>query len=408
MPARNEAFSNRGGIEVTMGARNRAVVAAHKKGQDEFGIENIEEYREAMRARLLYIGEPAIRTDKFGDIFHGTVIPSFRRTNRGKPVISWNRRNSIFRVRDDVIGIIEDYSEGGVQYEHRISAVKAVNRVGMRLQDGPLDDDRHELRDASIKAMADAGYTSSVYPGRVRTSEQLVRATELDSLGRPNPPRGRQIVESRRPQLIKDGLIADDVVKKNRRILSVIEAACDHIELDFEGIADFSENLAENKVGTGSFDTELARYLTIIDLTISPGKRALPKPYSELGAKVRYLLHPKHTKEDVSSLAKYMTPLDALDLIEKFPKGFKELLESAHEKGRIREIAKLIREELAMIQEQRSRSHKEAEVPAGEARNDLTPRERKFRRDQERQWVWIKSGSVENLFESNESGVDEK
>lgn len=402
MSARNEAFSNRGGIEATMGARNRAVVAAHKEGKDDFGVGNIEEYRTAMRARLLYIGEPAIRTDKFGDIFHGTVGPSFRRTNRGKPVINWNRRNSIFRVRDDVIGIIEDYSEGGIQYEHRISAVKAVNRVGMRLQDGPLEEDRHELRDASIKAMADAGYTSSVYPGRVRAAEQLARATELDSLGRPNPPRGRQIVESTRPQLIKDGLIADDVVKKNRRILSVIEAVCDHIELDFEGIADFSENLAENKVGTGSFDAEAARYLAIIDLTISPGKRVLPKPYSELGAKVRYLLYPKHTKDDVQNLSKYMAPLDALDLIEKFPKGFKEILEPSEKKERIREVAKLIREELAMIQEQRSVSHKEAGNPEGIV--PLTSREREFRRKQEKQWQWIKSGSVAQQFESSDEG----
>lgn len=397
-----EAFQNRGGIEVAMGGRNQAIAAAHHKDPPTFHIENPERHREAMKARLLFIGEPSVRCDTFGEVFYETIVPGVSPEAQGKMFRRWNKRDSIFEVRDDVMDIIEAYGSDGIQYQRRTMAVKTVNRVDMRLQDGPLDEQqRSELRTATIQAMADAGYTSSVYPERVVTATKLVQATELDILGRPNNPRGRMIAESRRPQLIGDGLVADDILKKNRRRLSVIESVCDLIELDFENILHFSDDLTENRVGTGGFDAELDGYLRIVNSLLSPKNAVLPKPYSELGAKVRYLLYPTHSRVDAITLARYMDPLEAVSLVDEFPQGLRALVESDERKARIIAVTSLIGKELNRIRELRLAERVIEDHNATTENSHAlvtiqgeTPTEKRRRQRLEREWRWIDQGDT--------------
>ncbi len=419
MTATNEAFTSKGGIETAMGARNQAIAAAHHAAPPAFHIENPERYREAMKARLLFVGEPSVRCDTFGNVFYETVVPGMRPENQGKLFKRWHKRSSIFTVRDDVVGIIEDYEPDGIQYLHRTSAVKAVNRVDMRLQEGPLSEsERDELRVSSINDMVNAGYTSSVYPERVKTATQLVKATELDILGRPNNPRGRMIAESRRPQLINDGLVADDILKKNRRRLSVIEAVCDLVEQDFENVARFSADTAGAKIGTGGFGTEFIGYRNIVHRILSPKSSPLPKPYAELAAKIRYMLWARSFETDVVTLGKYMDFKEAIEFSDKYP-CLERAADSATRRDRVRAVAAEINEGIEKIREQRAVVSTEQEEQFAmpdevKKQSELavdpneTPNQRRSRLSREREWRWIeRNAPMDGVYNEVPGHIDE-
>ena len=392
MATRNEAFMHRGGIEVAMGrSANKGVVAQHHIRGLVVYPEDAAESAVALKSRLLFVGESTIRCDSYGDVIYATIVPGVTSSRQGRLFERWNHPKSIFGARDGVIHIIEAYSEGGEQYQRRLRAVRQANAIDIRLQQGPVDlDERIVLRDKTIEEMVEAGYLSSVYPERVKTSEQLVRATELDILNRPNNPRGRMIVTARRPQLIKDSLVADDILKKNRRKLSVIEAVCDLIEQDFENIARFSDDLAQNRVGTGAFNAELERYKGIVNALLSPGNPVFPKPYSELGAMVRYMLYTTHSRVDAITLSRYMDPLKAVDFANEYSAGFNALTTSDQRRNRVIAIERIIREGLDKIREQRLLEHTEdGDEPMENDEAKEVPKVKRRRTQLDRDWEWI-------------------
>lgn len=356
MTAENGQSRKSVGIETSIGGR------LHPEIVPDFITTPLEvkpydpaESEEAGKVSRLYSAEPSILCDQYGNLLMDVVVPCRRLEDAGQLLEVWNHPKDIFTTRDSIIHIIESYSKDGIQYKKYALAVKTMNDVVGRLQEGPLtDEERIEFREKTIKGMVDSGYLSSVYPERVATAEDLIRATEKDSLGRPNNSRGRVIADNRRPQVIVNGLVRGRILKKNRRRLSVVEAVCDWIEQDFENLARFSEDLAGNKVGTGDFASELPKYRSTVYRLLSPANSVLPKPYSELGAKIRYAMHPKHRPLlDPDVLSRYMKPFVALDVRDKFMAGFDELDGAGQQKERINEISELIKNELESIAQQR-------------------------------------------------------
>ena len=345
------AFSTRGKIEASMGARlHPGIVEDHQTTRLDVKPFDPVESEQAREMRRLYISEPSVLCDQYGNPWLQIVVPCKRKEDQGQLLEQWIHPRDIFNTRDSIMHIIEAYSRDGIQYKHRILAAKTMNAVVDRLQEGPLtNEERPEFKNRTIRGMVDSGYLSSVYSERVETAEDLIRATEKDSLGRPNSSRGRVIGNNRRPQIIKDGLIAGTILKKNKRRLSVVEAVCDWIEQDFENIARFSEALVDSKIGTGDFDIDLPRYRHIVDMLLSPANAVLPKPYSELGVKVRYAMHPKHRIDDAITLSRYMDPFEALDLRDKFIAGFDDLDDSQQKRARIIEIGEVIKDGLKVI-----------------------------------------------------------
>lgn len=405
MTTPNEAEKQRN-IETVVGSRiNKEVVEAHGKGISSIAEDPIEA-AEARRFSPLSRIEFTVRCDSFGNPTFQTIVPGMTEAKRGKLYERWNHPADIFAVRDRIIEIIEAYEEGGVQYQHRIAAVKQENLIDKRLQEGPIDpEERQALIDQTIEAMAEVGYTSSVYPERVKTAEQLVRAVELDILGRPNNSRGRMIVASRKPQKIKDALVAGDILKKNKRRLSVIEGACDLIEVDFGVLERFADNLAQTPVGTGAFDEELVKFKRAIELLLSPKRAVLPKPYSGLGAKIRYAMHSARTLDDPSVLGRYMNPQEALEVVEQFSTGFASLRGEKEDlrPHRVGEVARLITDGLQVIRERRAAKSTDEELaetdkwkPAPSATVEETPTEKRRRLRLAREWRWIDQGVVDD------------
>lgn len=355
MTAENrQPYSRRGGIEASMGARlHPGIVEDFNETPLDVKPFDPAESAEAIGIYRLYSAEPSVLCDKYGNPWMDIIVPCKRKEDAGQLLEMWTHPKDIFTTRDSIIHIIEAYSRDGIQYKKRVLAVKTMNNVVDRLQEGPIpDEERQEFKERTIKGMVDSGYLSSVYPERVETAEDLIRATEKDSLGRPNSSRGRVIADTRRPQLIKDGLVVERILKKNRRRLSAVEAICDWIEQDFENLARFSEDLAENKIGTGNFDAELPGYRSTVFRLLSPANSVLPKPYSELGAKVRYAMHPKHRIDDPITLSRYMDPMGALDVRDQFEAGFDEI-DATQQRERIIDIAGLIKNGLKSIALQR-------------------------------------------------------
>ncbi len=346
-----QPYSNRGGIETTMGAR------LHPGIVDDFYESRIDvepldpEKSDKARNEMnrLYRYEPSVVCDKYGYTWFQIITPSKRHHNRGQLMEEWVETEDIFDARDRILQIVGSYSEGGEQYNRRTLAAKTISTVVDRLQEGPLtDEEAGVLRDKILTNMIDAKYPASFYPARVLTATDLVRATERDSKGRQNNPRGRVIGNARRPQAIKDGLVAGRILKKNRRRLTVVEAVCDLIEQDFANIERFAQDLSENKIGTGDFELELPRFRRTVSLLLSPEVVVLPKPYSELGATIRYALHPTHQIGDAITLSRYMDPFKALDVTDKFKKGFDQI-ESPERKARIIDLTNIIAEERKAI-----------------------------------------------------------
>jgi len=356
MTAENGQSRKSVGIETSIGGRRHpGIVEDFNATSLEVKPKDLAESEEARKVFRLYSGEPSVLCDKYGNPWMDVVVPCKRLEDVGQLLEVWNHPKDIFTTRDSITHIIEAYSRDGIQYKKRALAVRTMNNVVGRLQEGPLtDEERVEFREQTIKGMVDSGYLSSVYPERVETAEDLIRATEKDSLGRSNNSRGRVIADNRRPQVIMDGLVIGRILKKNRRRLSVVEAVCDWIEQDFENLARFSEDLAGNKIGTGDFVAELPKYRSTVNRLLSPANSVLPKPYSELGAKIRYAMHPKHRPLfDPDILSRYMKPFVALDVRDQFTAGFDELDDPSQQKARIFEISELIKDGLASIAQQR-------------------------------------------------------
>jgi len=337
-------FSSHGKIEAVLEPRFTAHVVedfhARKLDVEPFDPAISEKAEEALR---LDPTEPAVLCDRYGNPLLRTVKPSVKRKDNGRLVEEWLQPADIFAARDKVIEIIAKYSEGGTEFNHRKLVGEAMDQISERLQDGPLSNEqREELKSQTLSSMIEARYTESLYPERVRTANDLKRATQKDSLGRPNNPAGRFIVASRRPQLKKDELVADRTLKRNYRKLAVIEGYCDLMEKNFEYVASLSQDVLDNVIS-------MDEYRAAVNYELSPVAGAIPKPYSELAARLRYILFAKDFEHGVINLSLYMKNLkEAILFSDDYP-PFGSLTEEAEKLKRITDVARLMREGLKVI-----------------------------------------------------------
>ncbi len=344
---RKPPFSSHGRIEEVVGARfTRNVVEnflTTRLDVEPFDSAISEKANEASR---LFPDEPAVLCDQYGNPMLRTIGPSVKKRDNGRLVEEWLQPSDIFAARDKVIEIIKEYSEGGTEFNHRKLAEETMDLVSERLQEGPLtSEQREELRNQILANMIEARYPNSLYPDRVKTANDLERATQKDSTGRPNNPAGRFIVVSRKPQVKKDELVADRTLRRNYRKLAVIEGYCDLMEKNFEYVAGLSQDVLNNVLSQDE-------YRSIVNYELSPVAGAIPKPYSELAARLRYILFAKDFEHGVITLGRYMNFKDAILFSDDYP-PFGSLTEEADKLKRITDVARLMREGLKVIAIQR-------------------------------------------------------
>lgn len=344
---RKPPFSSHGTIEAVLEPRYTSKVVENfrtsKLDVEPFDPALSEKANEASR---LFPDEPAVLCDQLGNPMLRVIRPSVKKRDNGRLVEEWLRPQDIFAARDKVIEIIAKYSEGGIEFKHRKLADETMDEVSERLQEGPLtNEQREELRSRILANMVDARYTDSLYPERVKTANDLERATQKDSLGRPNNPAGRFIVVSRKPQVKKDELVADRTLKRNYRKLAVIEGYCDLMEKNFEYVASLSQDVLDNKL-------TIDEYRKSVNYELSPVAGAIPKPYSELAARLRYILFAKDFEHGVINLGRYMNFKDAILFSDDYP-PFDTFTTREERITRITDVARLMREGLKLITAQR-------------------------------------------------------
>lgn len=340
-------FSSHGKIEDVLEPRFSANVVEdfHTSKLDVAPFDAAMSERAGKASRLFPL-EPAVLCDQYGNPMLRTIGPSVKKRDNGRLVEEWLQPTDIFAARDKVIEIIDEYSEGGTEFNHRKLAIETMDQVSERLQEGPLTyEQREELRTQILANMIEARYTDSLYPERIKTANDLERATQKDSLGRPNNPAGRFIVVSRRPQVKKDELVADRILRRNYRKLAVIEGYCDLMEKNFEYVAGLSQDVLNNVLSQDE-------YRSIVNYELSPVAGAIPKPYSELAARLRYILFAKDFEHGVITLGRYMNFKDAILFSDDYP-PFVSLTKETEKITRIEEVARLMREGLKVIATQR-------------------------------------------------------
>jgi hypothetical protein len=357
-------FSRKGGIETAFGRGNRDIIGDFLNREFTIVPENPERTELALQNPLLTPFEDTMRRSR-----EGVILVSFLRrsqdTNAPKntlverwaafadPVNNDSAFDAERALREHVAG---SYLPGGQQYDNRTLAFKQANVILNRLQEGRLNGYQSQQLIASTRKVM-SRYFSSPIPERLKTAQQFVKALEVDSSGRPNQPAGRVIVTAGRRPIIEDRLVDDVIVIKNLHRASLIDTECGFEDVALSQsakLARFAASINDDRAFNLYLDD---KFLPNMHYLLSPDTIAI-KPYSNLAAKLRFLLFAKKDIDGVSDddismgLARYIGN-EAYEFYDKHP-FFTTLITAKQRKERLEEFSGLCDGELEEIRNLRA------------------------------------------------------
>lgn len=360
----------RGGIERAFGKRNRAAVAAFQdreinavpedpvKSELARSLQLFTSYNDTMR----FVPRGSQAPTLIGMLWVSTIRSAQKPGQEGVLVERWNEFDSIGSARHALNEHIADaYDKNGREHQNRVALVRQINYLIRRFQQDSLpEDELKTLRDQTTAVLFRAKYLTSIIPGRRKTGEQVIKASDKDSRGQINPPRSRFILAQERDDIVADLMLDEVKLNKNRERVVRLDVEIDFEEFVLVAFARRSKELMKRKSGTGSFASGIPQYLVEAHNMLSPQTMILLKPYSDAAAKIRYLLFARNRTEDALILAKYIGLGSAMEFTQDVV-SFSELTEE-QQRERIASFSAIIDVAVEKRKEDQNPTPKE-EVP---------------------------------------------
>lgn len=193
--------------------------------------------------------------------------------------------NEIGKVRN-VIGLVKDLSSELQQ--------RGVTEIGMGL-----------MSTKAGEVLAENRYDTAVGPGKKKILEQIMSATNLDSLDRVNPSRSRLILSHVWIDLIQELLVGRRVEEKYRTVREKLIRSREFQRFLLSQAAAYIDEAVSQRVGHHEEEMTTRELKTFAREYLS-NHFINTMPYSRVAAISRFLIMHTGTSEEVMALSKYI------------------------------------------------------------------------------------------------------
>jgi len=295
-------------IEGLFGFRNRAAV--HEAASGNFTVipENVNRSQNAQELSLLHPFDPSMRYTDSGKLWISTLRDDGSSEERQKPILleRWSEYDSLPDARRGLHEhVVLPYGKKGEERRLREQAAKLITH-NIRLLKSPETtiEDLEAMNQKTLDELGKLRYGTSTIPERQEVVELMDRSTKPDRRGRLNKPAGRMMENAARSRVAGDLTLDDKKHNKNARRVIRLDAIGDYIEAVMLHVAERSLGMRELSVGTGAFESELGKYLTEVNLLLSPTRGVVVvQPYLTAAVIARHDLFARGEADDIIKVA---------------------------------------------------------------------------------------------------------
>ncbi len=305
-----EPFQSRGGIEVAVMGKGLPSLAERMQNERyELPPENPETDAFVQTLPRLIPFDSSMRSELDGSLWIGFDRQSQRPEDKGqiKRVLRWSHAEDIdsgIRMLKNHIAMA--YGKDGESRGHVLTVVQQSNKILNRMQQsGITESELADLKNESAEALARSKFFTTYSPVKSRAATKTIAAVDKDILGRINPPRTRFMISKIREDLVRELFYADRIRGKNARRGVELVREREYERLCLETFKAETDELLQDRIGSGEFDDRVQFYLRRIHWVLSP--RAIRvSPYSPLAAEIRFGLYATGNDQEVALLAGYV------------------------------------------------------------------------------------------------------
>lgn len=274
--------------------------------------EDPEKSEYVLQQPRLFPRDHRIRHNPEGEVFIVSYRGKAKKKEEQQPgkvsLIRWSRYSDIETAIRGAEHVRKKYDipNNGEAIGNIRNVIDLVKDLSLELQQRGVTDIGMGLMSTKAgEVLLQNGYDTAVKPGKIKIFEQIMSATNLDSLDRVNPSRSRLILSHVWIDLIQELLVGRRVEEKYKTVREKLIRSREFQRFLLSQAAAYIDESVSQRTGhheeertTGELKTFAREYLSSHFINTMP--------YSQVAAVSRFLIVHKGTPEEVITLSKYI------------------------------------------------------------------------------------------------------